>query len=98
MNSLYIKKDAATILDKICQADKLLQPIGNSIINLEDVTPSFGARFTFQELNKPTMLLEVEMNTASLDDIYEKTQALWTRADRRDITTLLDMFVIQVNG
>ena len=96
--SLQINKDAATVMSKIYEAKNLFLPVSNSIDKLIEVAPSFAARFTFQEPNKPTMLLDIEMNTASLDDIYERMQALWTRADRRDNTTLLDVFMAQLEG
>lgn len=85
-------------MSKIYEAKNLFLPVSNSIDKLIEVAPSFAARFTFQELNKPTMLLDIEMNTTSLDNIYERMQALWTRADRRDNITLLDVFMAQLDG
>ena len=86
------------MMSRVYEAQNLFLPVSNSIDKLIEVLPSIAARFEFQELNQPTMLLDVELNAASLEEGHERTQALWTRADRRDNTTLLDVFIVQVDG
>lgn len=86
-------------MQKVYRAIDLFEPLSNSTFKLEKVAPSFGACFMFQELNEPTFQLEVEMGASSLDDaMYEKSQVLWTRADRRDNSTLLSVFKVQLDG
>jgi len=98
-NSLYIQKDAAAIMDTFYGADGIFQPLSNSTFSLEEVAPTFSAQFDFQEVNQPAIQLNVELETSGLDGIlYEKTHALWTRADRRDNSIPLGLFMIQLDG
>ena len=85
-------------MKKVYGANGLFEPLNHSTFVLEDVVPSFGACFTFQELNGPIYQLDVGIGPGSLDDrVYEKTHSIWTRADRRD-TTLLGVYKIQIDG
>jgi len=99
INSLCTKKDASTILGKIYRANELLQPIDNQVMALADVVPSFTAYFECQETEKGPLKLEVEMNeNAAVENLYEKTHALWSKLGRRDSTTPLDIFMIRLDG
>lgn len=98
--SLYIEKDASAIMDYFHKADGIFQPLDNSIYTLEEVAPSFSARFEFQkdeETNQPAIQLDVELNTSGLDNLYEKTHALWTRIDRRDNAVPLSVFMVRLD-
>lgn len=97
--SLCTKKEAATILGKIYDANELLQPIDNQVMTLAEVTPSFTAYFECQENDKKPLKLEVELNeNAAAKDFYERTHALWSKLARPDNTTPLDMFMIRLDG
>ena len=86
-------------MDKVYGADDLFEPLNHSIFKLEDVVPSFGACFTFQELNGPLYQLDVGISPGLFDDnVYEKTQSIWTKPDRRDTSTLLGVHKIQLDG
>ena len=85
-------------MKKIHGANGLFEPLNHSIFALEDVVPTFGGCFQFQELNGPTYQLDVGIGPGLLDDrVYEKTHSIWTRADRRD-STLLGVYRIQLDG
>lgn len=84
---------------KVHGANGLFEPLNHSTFELEDVVPSFGACFIFQELNGPKYQLDVGIGPGSLDGrVYEKTHSIWTRADRRDTNTLLGVYKIQIDG
>ena len=99
LRDLQLKKDTATIMRKVYSANGLFEPHNHSTFELEDVVPSFGACFTFQELDGPIHQLEVGTGPGSFDGcFYEKTHSAWTRVDRRDISTLLGVYKIQLDG
>lgn len=86
-------------MKKVYGADRLFEPLNHSTFKLKDVVPSFGACFTFQELDGPTYQLDVGIGPGSFDDyVSEKTHSIWTRADRRDNSTLLGVYRIQIDG
>ena len=86
-------------MKKVYGANDLFEPLNHSTFELEEVIPSFGACFTFQELNGPIYQLDVGIGPGSLDDrVYEKTHSIWTRPDRRDNSTLLGVYRIQIDG
>ena len=86
-------------MDKVNGANDLFEPLNHSIFTLKDVVPSFGACFTFQELNGPIYQLDVGISPGLFDDsVYEKTHSTWTKPDRRDTSTLLGVYKIQLDG
>ena len=86
-------------MNKINGADHLFEPLNHSTFELRDVVPSFGACFTFQELNGPIYQLDVGIGPGLFDDsVYEKTHSIWTKPDRRDTSTLLGVYKIQLDG
>ena len=86
-------------MKKVYCANGLFEPLDHSTFELEDVVPSINACFTFQELDGPDYQLEVGIGLGSLDDrVYEKTHSIWTRADRRDNSTLLGVYKIKIDG
>lgn len=99
LRDLQVKTDATTIMRKVHNANGLFEPLNHSTFELEDVVPSFGACFKFQELNGANHQLDIGIAPGSLDDyVYEKTHSIWTRADRRDNNTLLGVYKIQLDG
>lgn len=85
-------------MKKVHGANGLFEPLNHSTFALEDVVPTFGGCFKFQESNGPTYQLDVGIGPGFFDDrVYEKTHSIWTRADRRD-STLLGVYRIQIDG
>lgn len=98
MFSLFNNEDAATVMDNLYKADHIFQPLNNSIYSLEEVAPSFSARFVFQNVDQPAIQLDVELNTSGLDEkLYEKTHALWSRVDRRDNAVPLSIYMVRLD-
>lgn len=101
MTSLQFKIDAASIMSKIYKATSLLRPVSNigSDHCLNEVTRTYGARFEIYRFDKPSVQLQVEMNSSPFEPgMYEKTQTLWSRLDRKDNSTPLDIFMIRLGG
>ena len=86
-------------MNRVYGANDLFEPLNHSIFKLEDVVPAFGACFTFQELNGPIYQLDVGISPGLFDDsVYEKSHSIWTKPDRRDTSTLLGVYKIQLDG
>ena len=94
-----MRKDAASIVQKIHGAEKLFQPTDNYTDFLKHVPPSFTAHFECQEYEKEPVKLEVEMlSSASDPGIYDRTSNTWSRLGQRDNNSPLNMFMIRLDG
>ena len=94
IRDLQTKIDAATIVARTNSSISIFQPLSNSIFKLEDVPASFSARFTFQNAESVPMQFTFDMSAESSDDaIYEKTASLWTRLDRGENATPLEVYM-----
>ena len=99
LRDLQVKKDVATIMRKVHGANGLFEPLDHSTFELEDVVPSFGACFTFEESDGRNYRLDVGFGPDSLDArMHAKTHSIWTKADRRDNSTVLGVYNIQIDG
>jgi len=88
------------VLAKIRNADQLLMPADNMTSELKDVEPVITAHFVFEQHEKTTVQLEVEMagNSGLNDGLYERVHALWSRFDRKDNQSLLDCSMSRLGG
>ena len=99
LRDLQVKKDAATIMSKVHDANGLFEPLDHSTFELEDVVPSFSACFTFRESDGPTYQLDVGYDPDPFEDrMHNKTHSVWTKPDRRDNSTVLGVYKIQIDG
>ena len=96
IRDLQVKKEAASVLEKIYGAHKLFLPIDNQAESLNDVVPSFSAYFECQDDKQPVKLEVETMSNASDPNLYDRTFALWSRLHRK--TNPLDISMIRLDG
>lgn len=97
--SLRITRPATEVLSEIYSLTTILQPLDSMSDSLEEAVQTYSARFEFNRFEKIPVQLEVEMHTSTEQSgLFQKTNAAWTRLDRRDHIAPVDITTIRLEG
>ncbi|KAL9124773.1 MAG: hypothetical protein Q9217_005926 [Psora testacea] len=90
---------AASVMDNIFNANDLFVPADPIAEALKDVMPVISGRFVIHRFNKPSVALEIEFTSSSINDsLYEMTHALWTRYDQKETRIPFETFIVRLDG
>ena len=98
-HNIGIPNNPTAIMTKIHNATSLLIPADHTTERLEDVVPIVSGRFVVVRIDKPSVQLEVAIDTTAADGkFYEVSRTQWTRNDGKDVHVPLNISMIQLQG